>query len=587
VWTHFHLDLFDLTHNLGFSNLALSYLEVHADSSGKSNAVVRLLVDSFRLLCYPTGYPGFEIESDGRLGTNPIPGWSVYLGSNTYFNHTHDARSGNWALNVTPASGSTASLYRETNFQPDNDSFVDFWWRLDEFTSTASSYAYVDLLYDNNYNIYYYLALNSGFSLSNYSNSVSYVLPTVNTTGTWVHITRNIASDLLNGLGQVGLNLIEFGVYVYNEPGGRISALFDDMTIKDVTPPTGTPSASNPVYHAPTTISIHADDNRAGVREVVVSYNTGSGWVDIPATNQVTDWEAEIPMLALNTAVHYYITITDYAGNIYVNNNGGGYFSFIIGDDTPNTLTGLSTSPMTPQYGQSVTFSVRVTDATGLSNITLYYRANGGTWGNKLLSNLYADIWTAELSSPPMTEWDTLVEYYVVAFYSAPVAHMKNLGAAAAPFNYTVGDSTPPAIGVLGPSPLGPVRGTLQFVVHASDVGSGIQTVTFLVDGALVSTLTSDTVSWNTADTTNGNHTLTFNAIDNAGNIAAFTIVYQVQNPEGIGAIVDSLTTLMASYGFFVGAGTMVVVFIVGKALLNRRSASAKAAAGAKVKGKK
>ena len=586
-WVHFHLDLFDLLNSLGFSNLGLNYLELHVDSNGHSNAVTHLLVDSFRLLCYPTGYPGFELESDGTSGANPIPGWWVNQGSNSDFNHTHDARSGNWALNITPSSGTTASLYRDTYFQPDNNSFLDFWWRLDELSSTSSSYAYIQLMFQGNYYLRYYVALDSHYSLSNSSSTVSYILPNLNTTGTWVHTSRNITSDLLDGLGLSDPELIEFAFHVYNEPGGRVSVVFDDATVKDITPPTGSPSVGTAVYHAPTLISVDANDNRAGVRSVVVSYSTGSGWNDISATNNITHWEAFIPMLAMGTTVEYYVTITDYAGNVYVNNNGGGNFSFVVGDDTPTTLIGLSITPLAPQYGQGVTFSVIVKDATGLSNVTLHYRANGGSWSAALMSNTSEEIWSTTLNSPSLTQWDTLVEYYVVAYYATPVAHSKNLGTAGAPFSYTVGDLTPPTIGVLGPSPLEPIRGTVQFVVHAADEGSGLHSMQFLVDGELVSTLTSDRVSWNTTDTTNGNHTLTFNAVDNAGNTATFTIVYQVQNPEGIGAIIDSLSTIMASYGFFVGAGTMIVVFIIGKVLMNRRSAAAhvsKGKAGAKKK---
>jgi hypothetical protein len=587
-WVHFHLDLFDLVNSLGFSELGLSYLEVHVDSYGHSNAVTQLLMDSFRLLCYPTGYPGFELESDGTSGANPIPGWWVNQGSFSDFNHTHDARSGNWALNITPSSGTTASLYRNTYFQPDNDSFLDFWWRLDELTSASSSYAYIQLTYQGNYRLRYYVALDSHYSVSNSSSAVSYIIPSLNTTGIWVHTARNITSDLMDAFGFATTELAEFGFYVYNEPGGRISVLFDDATVKDITPPTGTPSVGMAVYHAPTGISVDADDNRAGVMSVVVSYNTGAGWNEIPATYTIPHWEAYIPMLAMGTSVEYYVTITDYAGNVYVNNNGASDFLFVVGDDTPTTLVGLSITPLAPMYGQGVTFSVIVTNRTGLGNVTLYYRANGGSWSSALMSNISEEIWSTQLNSPSISQWSTVVEYYVVAYYETPVAHTKNLGTAGAPFDYAVGDATPPTIGVLGPSPLEPVRGTVQFVVNAADEGSGLHSIQLLVDGELLSTLTSNVVSWNTADTTNGNHTLTFNALDNAGNTAAFTIVYQVQNPEGIGAIIDSLSSILASYGFFVGAGTMIVVFIIGKVLLNRRSAaSAAGASKSKTRAKK
>lgn len=664
-WMHFHLDLYDLANGLGFSNLGLTQVEIDARSGGHSNAKTQVLIDSFRLICYPTGYPGFEIESDGRTSTNPIPGWMIDVGSTSAFNHTHDARSGSWALNITPGSGANTAIYRTTYFQQDNDSYVDFWWRLDEMISTSSSRAYIEMQYEYNYRIRYYVALDSHYNPTNDSSTVSYILPSVNTTGTWVHTTRNIANDLLEGLGEKDLNLASVYIRAYNDPAGRISVLLDDITIKDSTPPTGSPSAGKSVYYAPTAINVNADDNRAGVRNVAISYNAGSGWSDVAATYQFDHWAAEIPQLAWNTSVHYYVTITDYAGNIYVNNNAGAGFSFVIGDDiapivslglvedgaivsqvvylvataddvgggidhvelqvdsvgiaddlsapyqfhldtwmltngshvvaavaydrngnsandslTINVqndvmapqLTGLVINPSVPQYDQAVTFSVRATDATGLSNVTLYFRANGGTWATTVLAKSNGDIWSVEMAYSSLTQYNTVVEYYLVAYDSTPLTHSRHLGTATEPFSYTVGDSIAPALGVFGPSPSEPVRGTVQFTIHATDEGSGVHAVEFLVDGKLVSTTTSNVVSWNTADSTNANHTLTFNAIDNAGNVATFTIEYQVQNPEGIGAIGDSLATFMGSYGFFVGAGAVIIVLAIGKVLMKRRS---------------
>ena len=73
-------------------------------------------------------------------------------------------------------------------------------------------------------------------------------------------------------------------------------------------------------------------------------------------------------------------------------------------------------------------------------------------------------------------------------------------------------------------------------------------------------------------------------AIDNAGNIAAFTIEYEVRNPVGFEPIIESMNDFMSSYGFFVGAGSMVVVLGVGKLLLNRRAAGKAVKKGAKSK---
>lgn len=82
------------------------------------------------------------------------------------------------------------------------------------------------------------------------------------------------------------------------------------------------------------------------------------------------------------------------------------------------------------------------------------------------------------------------------------------------------GDSTGPTVSVTSPANGAAVSGTTEINATANDTGSGIKTVEFLVDGTVIgSDATSPySVSWNSATVTNGNHTITARATDNADN---------------------------------------------------------------------
>ncbi|MFW9849438.1 MAG: hypothetical protein ACFFF4_09865, partial [Candidatus Thorarchaeota archaeon] len=289
-WNHFHLDLYDIASALGFVDVGIYSYEIYSTTSGYSNATVELLIDSLRIIGYPTGDPGFEMESDGLLGGHEIPGWSNF-GALSNFNHTHDSHTGNWAANITPSPSSSARLVRDLRYQLETGENIDLWWRLDDFTSPNNGYVYMEIRFEGPYYVYYYLALDSDTSTpANNSNNVYYILPEVNTTSTWVHTVRNLVNDAEAGLGTNSWNVTSVQLWVYSDGAGRTSMLFDDVTITETTAPTGVPVAENPLYYSPTTVNIDADDNRAGVEEVLIYYNSGSGWASVPASYQFTHW---------------------------------------------------------------------------------------------------------------------------------------------------------------------------------------------------------------------------------------------------------------------------------------------------------
>ncbi len=679
-WNHFFLDLFDIATAFNLRDIGVYSIDLVTYSQGFSNASTQLLADSYRIITYGVNFHDFESESDGRLPGYPIPGWSTWTGIASYFNRTPDSHSGNWAVNITPAPGVAGAIYQDSRFQVDSSSLLSFWWRLDEFISSYSTLSYLRLDL-NPYSIYYVVAIDSDYTVSNSTSIGWYLLPELNTTGTWVNTVRNISSDFQALFGSAATEMNRIILYTYAEPTGNISVLFDDINIFDVIPPTGIPSVGGtPVYHAPTTIVVNADDNRAGVKEVIVSYNTGAGWQNVTASYAFTYYEASIPVLPWNTTVEYYAIITDYAGNTIVSDNGGSYYSFTVGDDilpdvdliAPSNATtafdmiqinasasdlgsgierveffvdslsianvtsapysinwdsrmvsngthtlkvmaydnqglvgedsitidvqndvsapatyALMFNPSQPLYDMPTVVTLTALDVSGVKNVTLFYAVEDATPSFALSQDWVSVPMTAEgpvySATIPAQEYGKTILYYVVAYDIYDQATF--IGTELDPLSVDVGDASNPSLTIGGPASGSTVKGTVNFSILASDLGSGVYQVRYYVDNSLVASLNeaSGSIQWDTTQHENGVYQVRFEVEDNAGNIHTVDMEYTVTNPDAFGTIGDSLSNIMSSYGFFVGAGTMLGVFIVGKIIMNRRAA----ASGAKATRKK
>lgn len=96
--------------------------------------------------------------------------------------------------------------------------------------------------------------------------------------------------------------------------------------------------------------------------------------------------------------------------------------------------------------------------------------------------------------------------------------------------NPNAGDTTPPTLSLTAPASGATVRGTTVVSATATDAGSGVHDVAFLVDGGLVAADTTPTgSSWSasvdTTALTDGPHTVAAVATDNAGNTVTTTPV--------------------------------------------------------------
>src|SRR5207247_7311830 len=80
-------------------------------------------------------------------------------------------------------------------------------------------------------------------------------------------------------------------------------------------------------------------------------------------------------------------------------------------------------------------------------------------------------------------------------------------------------DTTAPTVSVTSPATGATVNGSVTITANATDIGSGVTSVAFYVDGALLSTDATSpySASWNTKKVINGTHTIYAVARDLAG----------------------------------------------------------------------
>jgi endonuclease G, mitochondrial len=107
-------------------------------------------------------------------------------------------------------------------------------------------------------------------------------------------------------------------------------------------------------------------------------------------------------------------------------------------------------------------------------------------------------------------------------------------------------DTTPPSIALADPSAGARVAGLVRLRATASDA-SGVSSVEFAVDGAVVATATGEpwTVSWDSLSADNGSHQLAAIAHDNAGNAGVSApLTVSVLNARGAAISVHTVLGL-------------------------------------------
>ncbi|MCZ2809700.1 MAG: DUF362 domain-containing protein [Candidatus Bathyarchaeota archaeon] len=99
--------------------------------------------------------------------------------------------------------------------------------------------------------------------------------------------------------------------------------------------------------------------------------------------------------------------------NYTAGNMGASNVVWFTVDTTPPTIVNINQSPSNPDDGEAVTVSVTSIDQhSGVNNVVLSYRKNGGSWVNIPMTNINADIYEATI---PGHSAETHVEYRIAA----------------------------------------------------------------------------------------------------------------------------------------------------------------------------
>ncbi len=662
-WNRFTCDLTKAMLDNNFNNMSIREVRFYLNLGSFANSSVNLLIDNMKLYTYTFGDPSFEGNCQDSASGN-INSWVTSVYDTSRISRSSDAHSGQYSLNLTSVNSEWISVERYDHTQIQPEYFFDFSWKINKLNIEASmlSIAEITLSLEGGYSLHYVVAASPASNLINNTYNVFYFVDDFNITDSWITTHRNITHDLNVSFGEHKWNVTGIELIASTEAGYNMTVLFDDIGFVEEIPPEITGISldpTQPMYYQSAALSLDVIDNQPyNIKQVSVYYRTTGSWTSIEAIES-NSYQAIIPAQPYGQTVEYYVQAIDWCGNIAIDDNGGAYYSYSVGDDivptvsfdhpdtgivvvgevllnataddegsgidhvefivegtsvyndssepyeflwnsrtvgngtrtlivraydvagltaedyitvdvqndvAPPELTELIMSPEEPQYGQAVTISVGAIDVNGVKNITLFYRVNDGTWTSMLMTQngiLYRSV-------IPAQSYGSTVEYYIVAY--DVFGTYDSIGNESDPLSYFVDDFTLPILTVSGPSIHEPVRDVVTFYVTAEDEGSGVSSIEFRVNGEPVSSTSGNTIAWNTLDFTNGNYTLTFTAIDNAGNSIVITMEYQVHNPVGVEVITDILSSALAQYGFFIGAGTVIAIIIIAKIFVRRRS---------------
>ncbi|PYQ77748.1 MAG: hypothetical protein DMG01_13865 [Acidobacteria bacterium] len=124
-------------------------------------------------------------------------------------------------------------------------------------------------------------------------------------------------------------------------------------------------------------------------------------------------------------------------------------------------------------------------------------------------------------------------------------------------------DATPPTVSITSPADQDAVSGSIAIIASAAD-DVGVAGVQFFVDGSPFGAERASppySITWNTATSADGLHTLRAVARDNAGNQAQASVTVSVSNtvPTEPPAIPPAQPGLVAAYGFNEGVGVLTL----------------------------
>jgi len=272
-------------------------------------------------------------------------------------------------------------------------------------------------------------------------------------------------------------------------------------------------------------VGCNVSDPGSGVSSVQLHYRVDGGSWDIVAMSFTSGdhYEGTIPVQALNAFVEYYIDATDNAANNAVENNGGSYYTYTVGDLNPPVISNVGHTPSPVQYNDTPVIGCDVVDiGSGIASVVLAYRIDGGAWTYVAMTHTTGNRYAYTFVTQP---YGTLIEYWMNATDNVDNWQVEDNSGLY--YNYTVTDSFDPVIISLDTAPSNvEYDATPTIGCDVSDVGCGIQSalLVYRVDGGSWTTLVLAHTSGNHYQVTLSSQIWQtqidyyFNITDNAGN---------------------------------------------------------------------
>jgi hypothetical protein len=359
TWITSEFDLYDAISQIGFGDLPLTQLSFYV-YEGQAGSTVELLIDNFNILSSPANDPTFEFENT-PLFDPPFLGWSRSYYTAGAVTSTPDSHSGSSACNITTV-GQQAGIHRDPIYAEfDNKLATDFWWRLDHIDTSGLAGTYIQFEFSDTtqfYYIRYMLGKSPSYPTPN-STSIKHVLAeNINQIGTWNNLARNITDDFESSFSITSdsWHISGISLYVYTAPGLKLTCLFDDLQFIDTEPPVVDSIVfdATPMYYEDVLVRVFTTDARPGVSTVFALY-TINGWSSTEVSVGVYDegnwYNATIPAQVYNTQVEFYIQVADGCSNEKIDDNGGFFYTYTVGDDVDPTLTIINPANNTDQSG--------------------------------------------------------------------------------------------------------------------------------------------------------------------------------------------------------------------------------------------
>jgi PKD repeat protein len=165
---------------------------------------------------------------------------------------------------------------------------------------------------------------------------------------------------------------------------------------------------STPSYDEGLTVTVSVTGGSGGITNVELSYWDGSQWQTTEMTISQSVYRATIPPLPYGTDGTYKVLATDMAMNT-VEALGSEYN---IKDEVDPIVDDVSHTPEAPGADEEVTVTCTVvepTGASGIDEVSLFYRANGGSWQRNTMTEENG-VFRSVIEGH---ELGTTVEYYV------------------------------------------------------------------------------------------------------------------------------------------------------------------------------